>query len=111
MSLRAAVWLRCNGYCERCGIPLAADWALHHRKLRSQGGKDEITNLVALHHHCHNLGTDSVHLNVKAAKEQGFIVPSWADPAVVPLILADNALVLLTPAGDYQLIGRGSSGF
>lgn len=109
MSMRAAVWLRCNGYCERCGIPLAADWALHHRKLRSRGGKDEITNYAALHHFCHNGGTNSVHAKPDDATRDGFMVHSWDDPARVPLRLPDNALVLLTPEGTYDYLEKGSS--
>lgn len=104
MSLRASVWLRSNGRCERCGIQLAGDWALHHRKLKSRGGKDHITNVVALHHHCHNLGTESVHLNVERATREGFLVPSWEDPATYPLRLCDDSLVLLTSDGSYEIV-------
>ena len=35
------VLLRANGYCEVCGLVLT-DYALHHRKLKSRGGKDRI---------------------------------------------------------------------
>ena len=56
------VLARANGYCERCGKP-SSDLALHHRKLKSRGGKDEVSNLVGVCHPCHNLGTDSIHLN------------------------------------------------
>lgn len=90
--------------CERCGIQLGESWALHHRKLRSRGGKDEITNLVALHHHCHNLGTDSVHLNPEAATRDGFMVASWDEPDQVPLVLADRYLAYLLPDGRYGII-------
>lgn len=104
MNLRSRAWLRANGFCEKCGITLAESWALHHRKLKSRGGKDEIANVVALHHHCHNLGTNSVHLNVDAATREGFIVPSWANPSECPLLLADNTLVLLTDDGCYEVL-------
>lgn len=107
-DLREAVFNRSGGYCERCAIPLAETWALHHRKLRSRGGKDEITNLVALHHHCHNLGKDSVHLNPDAATRGGFMVASWDDPASVPVTLGDGRLVLLTPEGGYRIMEDGN---
>lgn len=100
-DLRARVWDRCAGRCERCGIPLEASWALHHRKLKSRGGKDDITNLIALHHHCHNLGTDSVHLKPEAATRAGLIVASWDDPATIPVLLFDEGPVLLTGEGGY----------
>lgn len=106
-NLRELLFDRCSGYCERCGIPLAESWAMHHRLLKSRGGKDEITNVVALHHHCHNLGTNSVHLNPAEATRQGFMVPSGSNPANVPLLLAERFLVLLTDNGMYEEIEEG----
>jgi len=51
------IYLKYFGYreqdvplCEICGQP-AVD--IHHIKYRSQGGKDEISNLVALCRNCH----------------------------------------------------------
>lgn len=82
---------------------------MHHRKLKSRGGLDEISNVVALHHHCHNLGTESVHLNVEKATAQGLLVSSWDDPRRVPLTLPSNALVLLTPEGYYEYL-EGTEG-
>lgn len=75
---------------------------MHHRKLKSRGGKDEISNVVALHHHCHNLGTGSVHLDPSKATEQGFIVASWDDPADIPILTPDNVLVWLLDDGTYE---------
>jgi hypothetical protein len=48
--LRELVLARCKAYCEKCGLGLTEDFALHHRKLRSRGGKDTVDNLIALHH-------------------------------------------------------------
>lgn len=107
-EIRQMVYDRSGGYCERCAIPLAESWALHHRKLRSRGGKDEITNLVALHHHCHNIGTDSVHLNPDAATREGFMVPSWDEPSLVPVTLGDGRVVLLTHEGGYRIVEGGN---
>lgn len=98
------MWLRCEGYCERCGIRLGDEWAMHHRKLKSRGGKDEITNVVALHHHCHNIGTDSVHLNPAEATRRGLMVNSWDDPAQIPVTLDTGFKVILTPDGHYQTV-------
>ena len=100
--LRALTYSRCKGYCEFCGKQLGDSWALHHRKLRSRGGKDEISNFVALHHECHNLGTNSVHLNPKKATESGHIVPSWQEPQECPVILPSGQCVILTNEGTYQ---------
>lgn len=110
-ALREIILTRCAGYCEKCGIGLTEDFALHHRKLRSRGGKDTVDNLIALHHKCHNLGTLSVHLNIKSATETGHIVPRHADPAEYPLQLADGSSVRLTLEGSYEYLERNSYGW
>ncbi|NBX51770.1 HNH endonuclease [bacterium] len=104
--LRAIVWARSRGYCEKCGTQLPDSWALHHRKLRSRGGKDEVQNFLALHHECHNLGTDSVHLNPSYATDKGYMVHSWEDPRECPVTLPDGSIVTLTPEGSYHYIER-----
>ena len=91
---------RASGYCECCGFP-CGEPALHHRKLKSQGGKDEPCNLIAVHHKCHNLGTDSIHLNPAKSVKMGWIVPSWADPSEFPLHMADGSVVRLDNEGNY----------
>jgi hypothetical protein len=98
---RKALYERCKGMCEFCGGVLSENWAAHHRKLRSQGGKDDLDNVVALHHECHNLGTNSVHLNPQKSYDDGFMVRSWADPKTTPLNLTHHWLVILTPDGEY----------
>ena len=104
--LRELVFARCGGYCERCGIPLNPDdWALHHRKLKSRGGQDTPENTVALHHHCHNLGTQSVHLNPAEATRRGLMVPSWENPTEIPITLDDDSQVFLMPDGTYKTLG------
>ena len=94
---------RSRGYCERCGVP-SHDLALHHRKLKSRGGKDEVSNLVAICHKCHNLGTESIHLNPKKATLKGWMVPTYADTEYYPLHLADGSVVRLDNEGNYQEI-------
>jgi len=101
-NLREQVFERCQGYCEKCGKPLLEGWALHHRQLRSQGGKDVIENFLALHHVCHNTGTKSVHMNPSNSIENGYIVPSWAKPEESPVTLADGSSVILTSEGTYH---------
>ena len=59
--------------------------------------------MCALHHHCHNLGTNSVHLNVDGATREGFIVASWDDPVTIPIRLHDKNYVYLTAQGGYLL--------
>lgn len=104
--LRDLLYSRCKGYCEKCGLPLFDDWALHHRKLRSQGGKDDITNVLALHHKCHNLGTDSVHLNPKSSYQYGYLLKSWQNPAECSVRLSNGSSVILTAEGTYLVEGQ-----
>jgi hypothetical protein len=94
---------RANNHCEVCGSG-GDNFALHHRKLKSRGGKDEVSNLIAVHHECHNLGTNSIHLNPKRATENGWIVPGWAEPSEFPLLMADGSKVLLDNEGNYEVI-------
>lgn len=89
-----------------CGKQLPFNWALHHRKLRSRGGDNSPSNLVALHHECHNLGTDSVHLNPAKATELGLMVPSWEEPSACPVTLPDGSSVILTAEGTYKYLIR-----
>lgn len=104
--VRALVYSRSRGYCEKCGGDLPDSWALHHRKLRSRGGKDTADNLLALHHECHNLATDSVHLNPALATEKGYMVSSWDEPSACPVTLPNGDIVTLTPLGTYRYIER-----
>ena len=99
------VLTRGKGYCERCGTP-GEDFHLHHRKLKSQGGKDAVANLVAVCHTCHNIHPKSIHQNPAEAKRSGFIVPSWANPEEYPLCLPDGRVVRLDNEGNYLEIGK-----
>lgn len=108
-QVREALFERCLGYCEKCGKPLGTDWAVHHRKLRSQGGRDSLDNLLALHHACHNLGTDAVHLNPAHSMERGYIVPRHAEPQMWELTLPNGNVVCLSPEGNYELIREADS--
>jgi len=94
-ELRLIVWVRQQGYCYWCGKSLPDVWALHHRKLKSRGGLDQASNLIALHHECHNMATNSVHSNPRKAKERGFMVSSWDDPSACCVTLIDGNTVML----------------
>lgn len=109
-KMRELVFARSKGYCEKCGLRLPEGWALHHRKLKSRGGKDEVSNFVALHHECHNLGTDSVHNNPCWADQLGLMVGSWQEPIEVPLTLPDGSHVILDNEGNYKTLGRSNNG-
>ena len=93
------VLARAKGFCEACGF--SGELVLHHRKLRSQGGQDAVSNLIAIHSKCHNMGTKSIHNQPKAAKEKGFIVPSWEKPEHTVLHLYGSKPVRLDEEGNY----------
>jgi hypothetical protein len=103
--IREQVWQRSQGYCEMCGISMdKQDFALHHRKLKSRGGKDEMSNLIAVHHGCHNLDTHSIHLNPKWATEYGFMVSSWDNPEEVALYCPDGSRIILLNDGSIKTL-------
>ena len=110
-EMREIVYARCRGYCEKCGKQLPEGWALHHRKLKSRGGKDEVVNFVALHHSCHNMATDCVHFNPDMAERLGLMVPSWQDPSECPLTLPDGSIVILEQEGTYRYLERKTNGW
>jgi hypothetical protein len=92
---------RANGYCEMCGKVLN-DYALHHRKLKSRGGKDSVSNLMVLHHECHNMGTYSVHMTPGASTKAGYMVRSCAEPEDVPVMQPDGTFVIFKENGDKE---------
>jgi hypothetical protein len=83
-QFRQDVYSRSEGICDLCAtwIPWD-DYECHHRRLRSQGGLDEMANLVALHKFgCH----DELHRCRPMARETGFIVHKPDDPAHTPVL-------------------------
>ena len=95
-ELREALRERSGGYCEACGWPLpVSEWAAHHRLLRSQGGKDELVNLIAIHHSCHNMARNSIHDAPEAAYKAGQLVRMGSEPASTPLRLPDGSWCFL----------------
>lgn len=98
---------RANGYCEVCGLPALPSMALHHRKLRSRGGQDTVSNLLWVHHGCHNLKTNSIHLNPERASHKGWMVGSWQEPRDTPCVRPDGSIVLLDDEGNVRVLMEG----
>lgn len=88
--VRDAVSARAGGWCDWCGDPLGTHSDKHHRKLRSRGVEHTIENLVDVHHGCHMW----IHENPKEATARGFMVHSWEDPAIVPVLFTDGRVCL-----------------
>jgi 5-methylcytosine-specific restriction endonuclease McrA len=82
-QLRVAVLDRSDGTCDLCATAIRPeDFECHHRRLRSQGGLDEMANCVALHDLCHS----RLHGDRVMARETGFIVHKPDDPTVTPVL-------------------------
>lgn len=65
--------------CAICGRPSVHT---HHRKLRSQGGDNSEVNLIrlCLSHHSY------IHANPTESYENGWLVKSFDDPALIPVL-------------------------
>ena len=104
---RAIVYERSSGICEVCGRARGTNW--HHRRPRSLGGLWCPSNGL----HVCGSGTSGCHghitLNPAASREQGWSVPSWADPAETPVWLAGRGFVLLDALGGIHPIERSAA--
>jgi len=99
---------RAQGYCEVCGKVETPSMAFHHRKLKSRGGKNTVSNLIRVHHGCHNLDTNSIHSNPNASQDYGYMVASWQDPEEVPMLCPDETWVILNNNGSLMKLGEGN---
>lgn len=110
VALREQAYVRADYRCERCGKH--RDQAFggvldgHHRKLRSRGGKDELSNIAVLCRVCH----EWVHGHPGTATGLGYIVPSRAVPARRAMQLHDKSWVLLADDGTYAWRGPTEPG-
>jgi HNH endonuclease len=79
------LYLRSYGRCEFCGDQLRGSdsVAVHHRKLRSQGGNHELVNLALVHTSEH----EWAHAHPAVSYELGWMVRGSSDPAEVPVVL------------------------
>jgi hypothetical protein len=80
LKVRDDVRSRSQGLCE-CGCGQQAQH-LHHRKLRSQGGKHDAVNLLHLAYSHHA----EVHADPARGYERGYLVHSWDEPVDVPVL-------------------------
>lgn len=100
-KVRDVVVARDGGCCIRCGR-WADGGSLHHRMLRSQGGRDVPANLVLLcgtgTTRCHGWA----HAHPEEARREGLIVWSWEAPGVVPVDAFTAGRVWLTANGSYR---------
>lgn len=106
-DLRRAVYAREAGHCLLCAVRLAwDDWECHHRRLKSRQGRNELVNLVAVCHRCHG----RIHREPTWSTARGLMVPSWAEPAIVPVYGYDpwtmaTSWRLPSPLGGWDISG------
>lgn len=113
-TARRVVAARSQGRCEMCGVRAAQSW--HHRQRRSQRGLWVASN--GLHTcgdgvvGCHGKVTNT-RGHAELYQRRGWIVPSWADPAAVPVWLANLDLgqvwCLLGDDGQVRLLSAAEA--
>lgn len=100
---RERIFTRTCGYCERCGGGMEFEtFAVHHRLLRSQGGTDSLSNLMGVHHSCHNGDTKSIHAQPHQAYNEGWMVRAGHDPRTASMRVPEGMRVLLRDDGLYE---------
>lgn len=85
VRIRGDLYERSSGHCEVAGEPLTHSFAVHHRKRRSQGGTNDLTNLMIVCHFHHNGGTQSIHAQPALSYRRGWLVHEADEPALVPM--------------------------
>ena len=82
-ALTPQLFARSRGQCELCRqtFPLGL-FERHHRKRRSQGGQNVMSNVLVLCRGCHLWA----HANPREAKLLGLLVSRWDDPRTVPVL-------------------------
>lgn len=83
-KVRAAVHERSAGICEFCTQQRAEH--VHHRLMRSQGGRHELVNLIDLCRGCHHYAHHS-----SDRYDIGLLLRRGSDPALVPVRIEGNA--------------------
>lgn len=99
--VRELVNTRGSRRCVECGSP--CDLQIHHRLPRRAGGTrwDGInapTNLITVCLYSHAW----IEANRTEAYAAGWLVPSAADPAQIPVLVHGVGAVYLTPDGTYE---------
>lgn len=85
--MREAVLRRSRGRCERCG-KRSERLDPHHRKQRSVGGDNRLSNVVAVCRLCH----DRIHF--RNNQDDGWLLASWQVPDRIPITMYDGAYLL-----------------
>lgn len=103
---RRTIWGRCKGHCELCGCALGFEsMHSHHRLLRSAGGKDCPSNLLAL---CYRDHMHTIHAHPTRAMENGWIISRYEkfSPAEVPVVLKAGTFLLDSQGGTVVFVAQ-----
>lgn len=99
-AVRALIMERDGHRCVVCGRFLGEVANIHHRRLRSQGGTGAAENGITVCGSgtmgCHG----KIHQHIATSRSAGLIVPSWDDPALIPVNTWRGTMLLL-PDGNY----------
>lgn len=100
-----AVQARAGGMCEALipGVCTTRVEQLHHRRMRSQGGRHTVQNLAGICEPCHSW----VHSHPLVARENGWIVSAYNTPDTAPM-LRRGVFSVLQGDGTVRAIGEAS---
>jgi hypothetical protein len=104
-AVRSLVLERDDWTCLGCGKSVLGLqwWSLQHRQARGAGGGNGCENLATL---CGSATSPGCHLLCESRSPEmtarGLVVPSWNDPAEVPVVLWTGRAVMLTTEGTYS---------
>lgn len=87
-DVKALIYQRAKGRCDRCGLPTGDAMHFHHRTPRRAGGssREDLglpSNGLLLHPNCH----DFIESRRKVAAQLGFIVGYGSLPNLTPVML------------------------
>jgi hypothetical protein len=112
--LGCQVWERDKGLCQRCGKWVALEqrgvafgWSVQHRKHRSRGGDNRMSNLIVLCGSGTTLCHGWVEGNPLAAQEDGWAVPGWVpnEDIYQHPVSTPWGLCMLDDEGGYDRLG------
>lgn len=90
------LFVRAGNLCECCGGDfIGTTIERHHRKRRRDGG-DRLSNVLLLRGSCHAHWT----AHPREAVRRGIIVPTYRDPADLPVLHRGTTLVMLDDEGN-----------
>lgn len=90
------LYARFRGICECCGDRCDVGQVERHHRQRRRDGGDRISNILMLRPGCHKHWTE----HPAEAISRGIIVPTWKDPASVPVLWRGREWSMLDDHGS-----------